>query len=111
MVWINGGGDHHWITLRLKGRMAIDGTGSNADGIGSRVYLKTIPDSHGQPLVQVQEVYAGSSYLSMDSVELEFGVGSATIIEEITILWPSGREQVLTNVSVDQVLLITEPME
>lgn len=111
MVWINGGGDHHWITLRLKGRMAIDGTGSNADGIGSRVYLKTIPDSHGQPLVQVQEVYAGSSYLSMDSVELEFGVGNVTNVEEITILWPSGRKQVLTNVSVDQVLLITEPAE
>jgi hypothetical protein len=111
MVWINGGGDHHWITLRLQGRMAIDGTGSNADGIGSRVYLKAVPDSPGQPLVQVQEVHAGSSYLSMDSVELEFGVGNATIIEEITILWPSGREQVLTNVSVDQVLLITEPVE
>ena len=41
-LWMNGGGSNHWITLRLKGRMAIDGTGSNADGIGARVYLKTI---------------------------------------------------------------------
>ena len=40
-VWMNGGGENHWITLRLKGRMAIDGTGSNADGIGARVYLTT----------------------------------------------------------------------
>ena len=109
MVWINGGGDNHWLTLRLQGRMAVDGTGSNADGIGARVYLETTPDSSGQPLVQVQEVRAGSSYLSMDSVELEFGVGRATEVERITILWPSGREQVLTNVPVDQVLLVTEP--
>ena len=109
MVWINGGGTNHWLTLRLQGRMAVDGTGSNADGIGARVYLETMPDSSGQPLVQVQEVRAGSSYLSMDSVELEFGVGRATEVERITILWPSGREQVLTDVPVDQVLLVTEP--
>ena len=109
MVWINGGGSNHWLTLRLQGRMAIDGTGSNADGIGARVYIKTVPELSGQPQVQVQEVRAGSSYLSMDSVDLEFGVGGATEVEEITILWPSGRKQMLSNVSVDQVLLITEP--
>ena len=109
MVWINGGGSNHWLTLRLQGRMAVDGTGSNADGIGARVYIKTVPELSGQPQVQVQEVRAGSSYLSMDSVDLEFGVGGATEVEEITILWPSGRKQMLSNVSVDQVLLITEP--
>jgi len=39
MVWMNGGGTGHWITLRLEGRMAIDGTGSNADAIGARAFL------------------------------------------------------------------------
>ena len=38
-VWINPGGEDHWITLRLRGRMAIDGAGSNADGIGARVFV------------------------------------------------------------------------
>ena len=33
-VWLNGGGENHWLTLKLTGRMKIDGTGSNADGIG-----------------------------------------------------------------------------
>ena len=108
-VWMNGGGDNHWITLRLRGRMAVDGTGSNADGIGARVYVKTIPNDSTEPLVQVQEVLAGSSYLSMDSIDLEFGVGSATVVDEITVFWPSGRRQVLTDVSVDQVIGITEP--
>ena len=108
-VWMNGGGDNHWISLRLTGRMAIDGTGSNADGIGARVYVKTIPKGATEPLVQVQEVLAGSSYLSMDSIDLEFGVGTATVVEEIRILWPSGREQVLNDVSVDQAIGITEP--
>ena len=34
-VWLNGGGTNHWITLRLRGRMAIDGTGSNHDAVGA----------------------------------------------------------------------------
>ena len=108
-LWLNGGGDNHWIALRLKGRMAIDGSGSNADGIGARVYLTAGLDGEGDRFVQVQEVRAGSSYLSMDSIDLEFGLGAATEVDEITVLWPSGRTQILTDLSVDQVLVITEP--
>ena len=108
-VWINGGGENHWLTLRLRGRMAIDGTGSNADGIGARVYLTTRPSDGDQPLVQVEEVLGGSSYLSMNSIDLEFGLGQADRVEEIQILWPSGHQQILTDIEADQVLLIEEP--
>ena len=108
-VWLNGGGKNHWIVLRLRGRMAIDGTGSNADGIGARVYLRSGLDGQGRPLVQVQEVRAGSSYLSMDSIDLEFGLGTSASVDEIMVLWPSGRRQVLTDMPADQVVEITEP--
>ena len=108
-LWMNVGGENRWVTLRLTGRMAIDGTGSYADGIGPRVYLNITPRGETEPLIQVQEVRAGSSYLSMDSIDLEFGLGAATVVEEITILWPSGRKQVLNDLSVDQVIVITEP--
>ena len=110
-VWMNGGGPNHWITLRLRGRMAIDGAGSNADGIGARVMVKTRIAGSPTSLVQVQEVRAGSSYLSMDSIDLEFGLGAATIVEEISIRWPSRRTQTLRNVAVDRVLTVTEPAE
>ena len=102
-VWMNGGGDNHWISLHLKGRMGIDGTGSNSDAVGSRVYLT----SGGH--TQVQEVRAGSSYLSMDSIELEFGLGASDTVDEIRVLWPSGRDQVLEDIDANQVLVITEP--
>ena len=102
-VWMNGGGDNHWISLRLKGRMGVDGTGSNADGVGARVYIEA-----GEQ-VQVQEVRAGSSYLSMDSIELEFGLGEAETVDEIRVLWPGGRSQVLEDVRADQVLEVMEP--
>ena len=108
-VWINGGGTNHWITLQLRGRMAIDGTGSNADGIGARVRVTSVLSPGEEPTVQVQEVRAGSSYLSMDSVRLEFGVGSAQTVDEITVRWPSGRTQMLKDIRVDQLLEIVEP--
>ena len=102
-IWLNGGGANQWITLRLQGRMAMDGTASNADAIGARAYLT----AGGK--TQVQEVRAGSSYLSMHSVELEFGLGDAEIVDEIAIRWPSGRTQTLTDIAPNQVLLILEP--
>ena len=108
-MWINQPGDNHWITLRLQGRMALDGTGSNADGIGARVHLKASISPDDDPLTQVREVKAGSSYLSMDTVELEFGLGSAKIVDEVQITWPSGRTQTADRLPVDQVVLVTEP--
>lgn len=110
-MWINGGGDNHWLTLRLHGRMAIDGTGSNADGIGARVYLQDSEWAANEPGVKVQEVIAGSSYLSMDSLDLEFGLGGVTSVDEIVIRWPSGRTQTLTDVSGDRVVEVIEPAE
>ncbi len=109
-LWVNGGGLNHWLTLRLIGRMAIDGTGSNADGIGARVYLHDSEWENGGPGVLVQEVVAGSSYLSMDSLDLEFGLGRVAEIDEIRVFWPSGRTQTLNDVAGDRVLQITEPV-
>ena len=108
-VWLNGGGDNHWITLRLQGRMGIDRTGSNADGVGARVYLKYYVPGSDAPMTQVQEVRAGSSYLSMDSIDLEFGLSQAQRVSEISIDWPSGTRQQITDVAADQVLDIIEP--
>ena len=107
-VWINPGGENHWVTLRLKGRMAIDGTGSNADGIGARVFV-TAQVSEGRAMTQVAEVIGSSSFLSMSSVDPSFGVGEAEVIDSITIFWPSGVRQVLRDVAVDQVIVIEEP--
>jgi hypothetical protein len=88
--------------------MAIDGTGSNADGIGARVYVRTTSEDGVSEIIQVQEVRAGSSYLSMDSIDLEFGVGLSTIVDEVLIYWPSGVVQTLTDLEVDQIHTIVE---
>ena len=108
-VWLNGGGEGNWLTLRLKGRMSIDRTGTNADAIGARAYVTTRLPGSARPHVQVQEVIAGSSYLSMDSLDLEFGLGAATSAEKIEIRWPTGTTQTLESIPANQVLEITEP--
>jgi len=108
-MWINQPGVNNWITLRFQGRMAIDGTGSNADGVGARVHLTASVSGEDSTLTQVREVKAGSSYISMDTVELEFGLGDAMTVDLVEITWPSGRTQVLKDLSANQVLTVTEP--
>ena len=59
----------------------------------------------------MQEVRAGSSYLSMDSIDLEFGLGAADGVDIIEIYWPSGRNQTLEDVSANRVVEIMEPAQ
>ena len=107
-VWLNGGGENNWLVLRLKGRMAEDGTGSNADAIGARVFVTTT-DADGRRSTQTDDVTAGSSFLSMSSLDLHFGIADAEIADEITIFWPSGVRQVIRNVPANQVVEVVEP--
>ena len=110
-VWMNQGSGKNWIALRLKGRMAIDGTGGNADAVGARIYLtaKTDKTSDAAPTTQVQEALASSTFLSMNSPDLHFGLGDAETVDEITIRWPSGATQTLQNVPANQALVVEEP--
>jgi hypothetical protein len=88
---------HHWFGLRLQG------TRSNASAIGARVVVTTVEGSY------VQEVSGGAGRGSQNSLPLEFGLGSATVVVELTIRWPSGTVQTRRNVAVDRYLTITEP--
>ncbi len=44
-------------------------------------------------LKQLREVRNGGSYLSCNDPRLHFGLGAATTVEKITVLWPSGLRQ------------------
>jgi len=87
---------NHWLGLRLVG------TVSNRSAIGARV---TVTTSEGS---MVQEVSGGAGRGSQNSLPLEFGLGAATVVEELTVRWPSGAVQTLRNVVVDQYLDLTE---
>ncbi len=94
-----GGGN--WLILDLVG------TRSNRDDIGARARLMPA-DPDGEGAWQVEEVKAGSSYLSQNDTPLHFGLALATSASRVEVLWPSGITQVLEDVAACQILTIVE---
>jgi hypothetical protein len=89
---------NHWLVASLEG------TVSNRSAIGARVRAVTGGSS------RIREVSGGSGYLSQGSLAVEFGLGSATIVDTLEIRWPSGVVQVLAGVAADQHVLVPEAM-
>ena len=76
---------------------------SNRDGIGTRIEIEVAAKR------QVNEVRAGSSYLSHDDMRVHFGLGKAWLVDRVTLRWPSGIVQEIVDVAANQVLRVTEP--
>lgn len=93
--------NNDWITFSLRG------TESNRDAVGARVNLTT------NGATQTRTVTAGSSYLSQNSRRLHFGLGEnkEAYVDSVTILWPSGRTQTLTELEINTQHNITEPTD
>jgi enediyne biosynthesis protein E4 len=104
-------GAGHWIEIKLIGGMRAGDRGtapgpdakSNRDGIGARVEIVAAGKR------QTAERVASSGYLSQNDGRLHFGLGAATIVDQITVRWPGGRVQTLANQAVDRVLTVEEP--
>jgi hypothetical protein len=91
-------GSGHWLELRLKG------TKSNRDGIGARI---KVTGESGR--VQHNHVTTAVGYASSSDKRVHFGLGPDDTAREIEIRWPSGKAQVLKDVTADQSLEVTEP--
>jgi hypothetical protein len=52
----------------------------------------------------VQEVHAGSSYLSSEDPRVHFGLGPATKLSALEVRYPDGKKTRLTDVSVDRIV-------
>jgi hypothetical protein len=55
-------------------------------------------------ITQVNEVRAGSSYLSQHDRRMHFGVGAAKVIERIEMVSPAGERRVLTHHPVNRIV-------
>jgi len=87
---------HHWVQLRLIG------SGDNTQALGARVVLSAGGVS------QTRFVSPGSGYRSCSAVDPHFGLGQATVIDQIDIYWPDGTHQVIGPQAVDRVIALTE---
>jgi len=83
-------------------QVTLEGTVSNRSAIGTRVRVVARGAS------QIREVSGGSGYLSQDSLPLEFGLGSAAVVDSIVIRWPSGFTETFVGVTADQIVDVVE---
>jgi len=81
---------HHWLRLKLAG------SGRNREAIGTRVEVEA------GGMKQTQELIPFKSYLSQSERVLTFGLGTNTKAERVTIHWPDGTTQTLTDLAADQ---------
>lgn len=89
-------GSGHWIGFDLEG------TRSNRDAVGARVRIRT------GVRWQTRVVTIGSGYLSGSSLRQHFGIGKATLVDEVVIDWPSGERSELRDLEVDRLHRIIE---
>ncbi len=94
----DGGNRNGWLHVQLIG------TDGNRNAIGAKIQLKTADRT------QIREVYAGESYMSSNSFITQFGVGNATQVETLQVIWSNGDTQSLHNVPTNQRLRVTQKL-
>jgi len=101
-----GAGNGLRVTLRGGARPGGAAAGaaplSNRDGIGALVRVKA--DGRTQQKRRV----VGDSYFSANEPALTFGLGRATVADEVEVLWPSGTRDLFTKVAAGSTLLVAE---
>jgi len=99
-LYRNNGNINGWINIKCVG------TVSNKSAIGTKVSVKA--SIKGILTWQLREISSQTGFLGQNSLNAEFGVGNASVIDSIKIEWPSGITQVLTNLSPNQFIMINE---
>ena len=97
IYWLNTtSNNNHFITVNLGASL------SNNNALGAKVKI------YGSWGVQVREVRAGESYGTSNSMQLHFGLGSATVIDSLVVNWPSGIITHIAGPGIDQFLNVSE---
>ena len=92
----DGGNRNNWLHVELIG------TNVNRNAVGAKIQVKTTNQT------QIREVYAGDSYMSFNSFIAEFGVGNATQVESVQVIWSNGDTQTLHNIPANQRIRVTQ---
>ncbi len=87
---------NHYLKVKLRGPQL------NPFGVGARVTIKS-----GSQL-QTLECYLTRGYQSAVDGMLHFGLGLKDRIDSLTIRWPDGKKQILTDLSADQTLTLDD---
>ncbi len=85
---------NHYIKINLAGPV------NNLFGLGSIVKVKT------GDVTQIQDLTLTRGYQSSMPATIHFGLGQKDTVDEITVIWPDRKQQVITKILADQTLKI-----
>ncbi|HEY80022.1 MAG TPA: CRTAC1 family protein [Caldilineae bacterium] len=91
-------GANHWLEVRLHG------PAGNEAAMGAKIAVRT---SAGSQIGRVG--WSESSHYSQGHYRVHFGLGDQTIVDQIAITWPDGKQQTLDRIPADQLLDIAYP--
>ncbi|MEM6801434.1 MAG: FG-GAP-like repeat-containing protein, partial [Bacteroidota bacterium] len=89
-------GPNYFLQIELKA------SESNKFGLGTKVYIST------GGITQYKELMNTRGYLSSVPYRLHFGLGTNKIVDELKVIWPSGKSQSLLNIPADQLITLDE---
>ena len=92
----DGGNQHNWFQVRVVG------VESNRDGVGARIEL------NAGGLRQIREIKSGSGLYSQNDLHASFGLGKSESIEQLVVRWPSGTVDRMSQLAVNQRVVIEE---
>jgi hypothetical protein len=80
---------NHWLGIQLAGA-------GHADVVGARVLVET------GWRTQTRFAKGGGSYASSPDRRMVFGLGEASQIDKVVVIWPDGQRQELTGLGLDR---------
>jgi hypothetical protein len=86
----------HWVSFELAG------TKSNRMALNARVRIVA------NGVTQTAQMHSGGSYLSQNDTRLHFGLGSASSIESVEVMWPSGKIDKIKSLPADKFYFVLE---
>ena len=82
--------------------VVLRGSGANTAGIGAKVIVR----QHGT--TQLVEQMPTRGFQSSVDPRLHFGLGKASRVDSVVVIWPDRRSQVLTDVPVDRTITLSQ---
>ncbi len=100
LLYHNDGNSNNWITIKLVG------TTTNKSAIGTKIRVKAI--INGNPVWQMRELSAQTSYCGQNDLRPHFGLGNATNIDSIKVEWLNGNVEYYTNITTNRFITIVQ---
>ena len=80
----------------------MQGVNGNTKGIGAKVYV------FANGIMQLQEQLMSRGFQSSVSPILVFGLGRASLIDSLRVIWQNGKEQLIKGIAINKQVLLKE---